>query len=312
LELIRSLITLNEIRSVPEQVAKLRPVSSELKLSLLLNALESGQFTEALAQIEEYLVRSTALTRAGETEIPQLRLRLTGLELRLEALNNEKAELDRRLLIFGRHHDETLGDLIQEVLQARAELAGLRASQAQKGDASKAQEEADEANRKYSEYSEHRQSILENEPPPVLDKKSEKELKRAYRQACQLCHPDKVQEEYKERAQATFVELQNAYRLNDLAKVKEILETLQGGAFPAFRSALLRTFDALKSAIAEIEYKIGAVVNDIVLLRESNSYQLMIKFGSSAERWRAYVKDQRVLLSDELNELRASIAAEDE
>ena len=59
------------------------------------------------------------LVVAGFADIPRLRLQLETLELRLESLSDEKAELERRLITFNRRHDDALGDLIQRVLKAR-------------------------------------------------------------------------------------------------------------------------------------------------------------------------------------------------
>lgn len=58
--------------------------------------------------------------------------------------------------------------------------------------------------------------------------------------ACSLSHPDKVPDERKEAAHRAFVELQDAYKSNDLALVRQIYETLRTGGLPETRSATLQ------------------------------------------------------------------------
>lgn len=144
LELIRNLVLLQEREDIDAHVRKLRPAATQLKLESILSALDAGDFTRALERIEAYLQQATALVQAGVVEIPRLKLQLRSLELRLEAVSDEKAELERRLVLFNRRHDEALGDMIQRVLHAKATLARLRADLA-----AEEEDEADVAEARY-------------------------------------------------------------------------------------------------------------------------------------------------------------------
>ena len=55
------------------------------------------------------------------------------------------------------------------------------------------------------------------------------ELKKNFRKATTMCHPDKVTEEQKEEAQRVFIELKKAYDEHDIAKVNQILNDLEKG-----------------------------------------------------------------------------------
>jgi hypothetical protein len=140
LEMIRNLVLLGEQDDVATQVCKLRPVAEVLNLARIIAALDKGEYRAALEEIEAYLRRGTALVVAEFADVPRLRFQLEILELRLESLCAEKGDLERRLVTFNRSHDDALGDLIQRILKARAELARLLAADRKKG---KEREEAE-------------------------------------------------------------------------------------------------------------------------------------------------------------------------
>ncbi len=133
LEMIRNLVLLGEQDDVTTHVRKLRPVAEALQVSQIIAALDKGEYRAALEEIDAYLCRATALVTAGYADISRLRFQLEVLELRLESLTDEKAELERRLITFNRRHDDALGDVIQRILKARAELARLLAAKRKSG-----------------------------------------------------------------------------------------------------------------------------------------------------------------------------------
>jgi len=60
-----------------------------------------------------------------------------------------------------------------------------------------------------------------------LDDEELRALKRLYRKASLICHPDRVAEDQKEQAQEMFEELHEAYVMNDIRKVRLIAELLE-------------------------------------------------------------------------------------
>lgn len=307
LDLIRNLVLLGEHEGIEVHARKLRAVSAELKMRHILDALDRGKFTVALEQIDAYLSHATAIALAGQAEIPLLKLQLQAMELRLEALSNEKGEMERRLVIFNRQHDAALGELIERLLAARAELAELRAEvSAGEGEEAytRAQAQAEEADQRFREYSEQHHALIEAAPVPMLDAQSERELKALYRKACALCHPDKVADAQKTDAHAAFVALQEAYRCNDLPGVREIYQTLKAGRTLNARSALLSEFEALQAAIAQMEHKISALVGEFKALRDSDAGRLM----ESVHDWEAYIDARRRELEAEIEQTAEEIA----
>lgn len=310
LEMIRNLVLLGEQDEVAPQLLKLRPVAEALDLARIIAALDNGEYMAALEHIDAYLRRATALVVAGFADIPRLRFLLESLELRLESLTDEKAEIERRLITFNRRHDEALGDLIQRILKARAELARLLAADRKTG---KEREEAEavarDADEAFKDYTRQHEELQRAEPLPKLDDEAERELKFLYRKACSLCHPDKVSEDSKEAAHRVFVELQDAYKGNDLSRVREIHEALELDGLPATRSTTLSESEALRAAIAELEYAITRLIVELKALQESDSFKLVDAAGASEADWHRFLEQQQQTLERELVKIVSDILA---
>lgn len=319
LETIRNLILLGEQREVVSHLPKLRPAASLLEIDGIITALDNGQFQAAQEQIDQYLCRATALVVTGTASIPDLRFQLQILELRLTALSDEKAELERRLMTFNRRHGDALGFLIRSLLEARAHLARrralrkqrqVRASEAVAEEVNAAVAEATAAEEAYQNYSEQHENLRNAASLPKLDEAAEGDLKSFYRKACLLCHPDKVSEVCKDAALRAFHELQDAYNSNNLAAVKQIYEALQSGSTLQPRSAALTAADSLRAAITELEHSLARLLKELLALRKSDGVQLMDAAGTTEDEWDAFFEQQRRLLTQEMSALQLDLASE--
>jgi hypothetical protein len=203
-----------------------------------------------------------------------------------------------------------LGNVIQRILKARAELARLLAADQKNGkereEAAAAARDAEEA---YKEYYRQHEELQRAEPLPKLDEEAERELKSLYRKACSLCHPDKVTEDRKETAHRVFVELQEAYKSNDLSRVREIHEALKAGGLPGTRSTTLSEAEALKAAIAEMEFAIARLIAELKALQESDGVRLMDAAGATEADWQCFLEQQQEILEVELARIMSDILA---
>lgn len=305
LELIRNLIMLGEHDDIVPHLRKLRPMAEALRVSLIISALDNGEYQRALEEIGVYLHRQTALISTEAVDIPRLRFQLQTLEIRLESLTDERADLERRLITFNRRHDEALGDVIQRLLMERAHLARLMvAARTRDGDRSESEEaEAEAAEDVYKDYAKQHEKLKQAAPLPKLDDESERELKAIYRKACSLCHPDKFTDDKKEAAHRAFIELQEAYKGNGLARMREIYEVLNAGGMPGTRSTTLSKVESLTAAIAEMEYAIAKQVAELRALYESDPVKWMISAGETEDDVLRFLGQQLETLKTELASL---------
>ena len=310
LEVVRNLLLLGEQDEIGPQIHKLRVATEMPSMGRLIDALNSGQFETVLALIDEHLHKATALIVADDAEIGRLRFELSVLEVRLESLSDEKAELERRIITFNRRHDEVLGDVIQRLLQARVELARIDARQQEEAAArEKADAAARDAEEVFADYSRQHENLRNEDPLPSLNERDERALKDIYRKACNLCHPDKFREDRTEAAHRAFTDLQDAYKANDLARVREIHISLTSRGLPDTRSTTLCTVDALKAAVAEMEYTIARAVMELKALQRSDANRLLESAGSSAADWQKFFEGQLVMLEQEVTKLQSKIGA---
>src|SRR5205807_755577 len=109
-----------------------------------------------------------------------------------------------------------LGDLIIELLRLRKIKF--------KDD----EQKFEEAAKDYDNYD--KQVTAEKEKEQFdLTEEQKQELKKNFRKATIMCHPDKVSDEFKDEAEKVFIDLKKAYEANDLERVSEIMENLEDG-----------------------------------------------------------------------------------
>lgn len=311
LELIRNLIQLGETSEVPPHIDQFRNVADEAGVRTALDAIDSGDYVRALEAIEHWISQQSSLIVYEDADVPYLRLRLQALEYEMSALSAELADLERRLVVFNRVHEEALGGLIEEVLWARAELARLQLAQVIDADQAayvEAEEAAESARQQFNEYSDEHHRLL-HEPMPIhLEADDEQELKYLYRLASRLCHPDKVTEEHKTKATKVFQDLVSAYQSQDIERVRQIYIMLkESGLSTSSRSTILKQSDRLRAAIAQVNQTIMTIVNELLSLKESSAVKLMSHVGNSESAFSEYVEVRRKELNDELAELQCTI-----
>ena len=137
------------------------------------------------------------------------------------------------------------------------------------------------------------------EPPAAeISADEEARLKKAYRRASQLCHPDRVAAEFQAQAEALFKTLGQAYKRRDVAEVERILAQLQRGVFTAASEALTDR-DALQARIHELRASINALNAEIAAIAANDTWALLQGFADEAAL-QEYLDEQRELLLAEL------------
>ena len=151
--------------------------------------------------------------------------------------------LEKLLSEFQYRHTIELGEIILDILRLRK----LKF----KDD----KEKFDEAENDEKDYQDQFDSEKEKEIFE-LNEEEKIELKKKFRKATVLCHPDKVSDEFKIAAQDIFIELKNAFDSNNLKKVIEILEDLEKGNYFSSKSDTISEKELLKAAIVKLRARI--------------------------------------------------------
>jgi negative regulator of replication initiation len=165
-----------------------------------------------------FISKNQQLSIWTDPEIAALKLEIKNLENQINGYDNEKIEIEKLLSEFQHRHTIELGEIILDILKLRKLKFKSNKTKF---------EEAENDEKQYRDQvdTEKEREIFE------LTEEQKIELKKKFRKATVLCHPDKLADEFKDAAQIIFIELKQAYDANNLKKVSEILEELEKGNF---------------------------------------------------------------------------------
>ena len=285
LELIKSLISLEEEDEITTHVTKLEQQVLTHELKNLIIYLKEKSYSKAVIAIEAFINQHHNLTLYNDPEIEGLKLEAKSLEAKLNKLSNEKADLEKLIHEFGVRHNKELGELILKILKFRKDKA--------KGTPKETEAEED--------YKNYRQEfeVSKNEKIAELTDEELLEIKKKYRKTSKLCHPDVVSEDQKELADKLFAQLNAAYERNDLQRVKEILENLETGNFFVNKSDAINEKQLMKTEIEKLRIRINELVQQVQSIKESEAYKTICSIAD----WDAYFKEIKEKLENQAKEL---------
>ena len=291
LEILKNHIILEDLEELKKQTTKLSEYNFNTDLLEIINDIQKEEFAFAIIKIQNFINQNQQLAIWDDPEIAALRLEVKVLENQLNGYENEKIELEKLLSDFHHRHTIELGDIILEILKLRK----LKF----KEDKEK-QQEAEEDYRQYNEQITEEKGKFKYE----ITDEEKLELKRKFRKASFMCHPDKVADEFKDAAQKIFVDLKAAYEANDLNKVTEILNNLEKGNFFKAVSDTISQKAKLMAASAKLRIQIKILENEITSIKQSETYKTI----SEIDDWDAYFKKTKKLLVQELQELKLGVS----
>lgn len=290
LEIINNYILLEDIEELGKETSKLKEYDFNYNLQEIIDDIRKRKFASAINKIQSFISKNQKLSIWNDPEIAALKLEIKNLENQLNGYDNEKTELEKLLSEFQHRHTIEFGEIILDILKLRK----LKF----KGNKTK-YEEAESDERQYNEQVniEKKKEIFE------LTHDQKAELKKKFRKATILCHPDKVSEEFKDDAHKIFIELKQAYDINDLRKVCEILKELEKGNFFKSKSETVLEKDLLKAAISKLRKQIKILETEIITIKESETFKTVFNI----EDWDEYFNKTKEKLKRELEELKLEI-----
>jgi len=285
LELIKTLILLEEEEEIIINVDKLKQLPLNEELQKIIVLLDQSSYGKAIKNIEEFLNSHHQVAFYIDPEIEALRFEAKSLERQIQELSNEKAELDKVVHEFGVRHNHELGKLIIKILQYRKKQ-------------SEGTPQYEEAEKEYKDFYTNYQ-VTKDEKIAILTEEEQKELKACYRKASKLCHPDVVNESQKKAAHRIFMELNVAYKKNDLKRVIEILESLQQGKAFTSKADTANEKLTLQAELERLRKRLHELNKDIIEIKTSETYQSIININD----WDEYFAKTKQELQGQLNEL---------
>ena len=284
LEIIQNAVAVGDADVALLQAGRLPEEAAELAA-----LLSEKQYAAAAEWISVFRKNNFTLAKYESPETAALRLELRTLEGDITALAAEKAECERVIAEFTAAYLETVGPTLEKVLQKRMH------EREQKESAESESPELEKARRDYEEF-------RKQTPPQTreLDDDQKAELKTLFRQAAGKCHPDKLPEDKQEEGKKIFQELESANRENDLERVRDIWERLQGGIWTA-GSAAPADEKLLRGRVSAARATIKSLRAEIAAIRADEVWQTIESAGENKNEWQTYFARARKELQKELS-----------
>jgi len=287
LEILQNYILLEDIEELNKETHKLKEYDFNSDLNTIIEYLNNEEYSVAINKIQDFISKNQQLTIWTDPEIAALKLEIKNLENQLNAYDNEKTELEKVFSEFQHRHAIELGETILEILKLRKIKY--------KSDKTKfAEAEQDEKQYQEQVNIEKEKEIFE------LTDEQRIELKKKFRKATMLCHPDKVSDDFAENAKKIFIELKQAYDRNDLKSVTRILKELENGIFFKSKSETVLEKDLLKAEVERLRRQIIILETEIFTIKGSDTFKTI----KCIQNWDEYFAETKEKLSRELKELR--------
>ena len=266
LELISSAIDLEENEMIEEQVAKLRELSIDSEVQEILEMIENRRYENVISSITTYVHRFSGVAVYEDPQIQGLKVELSILEKELNRLSATKNEYLAEINAFTSDYYRYLGVILEEILRLQEEVAQKSYDRGEIDE-----EELKASKDEYQSF--YEEAITQSkEQTLTLNEEEEKELKKLYRKASRLTHPDTVAEVFKEEATKIFIALNSAYKRKDLAKLKEIFAGLESGITFAYDLDDINDKELLRKKSEILREKIDIINQEIEALLQSNTY----------------------------------------
>ncbi|WET39595.1 DNA repair protein [Citrobacter enshiensis] len=181
----------------------------------------------------------------------------------LSSTSREAAEVRKRI----QQQTELITALLAEIRELENDFT--------RQDDNTARQARENADNEYDEFREQQQDAQHRHDRDLqLSADERNELKRLWRQASRLCHPDVVADELKEKAHQMMVQLNQARQHADLATIRALLSQLQHGLEPMMASDRLNNYEHLRVRIEQLRTHIDALRKEITELESENAWRL--------------------------------------
>ncbi|WP_145541803.1 DNA repair protein [Yersinia alsatica] len=301
-----------ELKALEEQLRELIDKRNE-RIQLLddfndLYLVRLGPLTKQILHLRKQLAESTL--RKAEAEARRRERDYRNCQQYISQAIDELTLLKQRWLGLSSLSHETVE--IRQQIQQQTELVTALLAEIQeleKGfntrnteSTRQAREEAKEKYERYQEQQNDAEQRHDNERKLSADQRQE--LKRLWRQASRLCHPDLVADEFKEKAHQLMVRLNQARQRGDFSAIHTLLDSLKQGLEPLMASDLIDDLERLRRKISEVRHQIDAMLHELDALEKEESWRL----ATSLPDKDGWFKEQENLLSKTLNLLKRQVA----
>lgn len=288
-DLIKALINLGETSAVNRYVQQLKP---NPELAHIVEYLIQSDFQKAIEAMNEFVKSHSTLIDVSSIEKQKLLSQINLLAMQIETLNVEKVEAEKIIDQFIHRYRIELNPLIGKILLLKKKIYEKLKK---RGVEDKFYEELENEFRQKNEEYEHEVS----RDIPELTKDEYASIKDMYREASKYCHPDSSNCIFQDKSEANtiFSQLSDAYKNNDIQRVKVMLDELKAGNVSNIEN--VNDLEILKAKLLSLQQKYEMLLFELKSIRNSDDYKLI----TSISNWDDYFTEQKQNLESEYDNL---------
>ncbi len=273
LQMIQSLIQLEEFQEVPLQLERLNEFELILEVEEILIKIRLCEYTAAITAIDEFQKRYSQIISVDADRISSLRLELIYLQTELLSLQEYHDSLDKEIVELHRHIHIRLGELILELLDLKTLWNQVKEKLGKKS-------HFEDLKEQYRQFADQLHEA-KTKPHIELSEEEQESIKELYRRGVRLCHPDRVEEQFKEKAQEIFIRLKKAFDQNNLREVKNIVHSLEMGVWDlGDEKQEVKEVEKLESLVHGFKLKVVELRRKIDLLTQDEDYRDKMQYGN--------------------------------
>ncbi|MFD2934981.1 J domain-containing protein [Spirosoma flavum] len=195
------------------------------------------------------------------------------LEPQIAQLEEEKAACQYQIDQYYRLFRLYLGDLLTQTIDLQMQLALNKAQKTGR------RSDAEEAQNWRDHFEQTNQAVREAiaHQPTNLGETDEHELRRLYRQAVTVAHPDRHINDPDRTAQATayMMRLNDAYKCRDLVAIRRLVQELDDGRLFAAQPETIYDLEELRQWHRRLTNRQTGLQTEIDQLKADDAYRLM-------------------------------------
>jgi len=295
LNILKVLLSIGDTEFIHLRLQALEAYPMDENIQEIHQTILAKEYDHAHELIKKFVQYHNILQDSIEPPVENLQREIQRIEEEIASISQEYNETQKVIHEFSKLHSQELGDLLQKILFQSKRKAAYEA----KIDAENIEKQAEfeEAKSDHEEYTKSYEASKKQQLK-TLTPAEQKLLKKLYRQTSLRCHPDRVVEDLHTQAEEIFVELNQAYKANDLERVKEINEQVKSGAMLS-KSETITELKKLESTVKSLKQKLQDWLDKLDKLKAMPTFKTV----SSIDDWTVYFEETKVILADQLARL---------
>jgi len=299
LKVIECLMSLEDYTYIQIHYEKLEEFDLPESITEIIEELKIKNWSYAENLIKNYLKLNQTVKVFEDVTTEELKWKIKYFELEIIALESEKLAMKKIVSDFMHNYTLKFGEILSRILELKKDKLKAKGSDRFK-DFKAAEDKYDQFRQEYK-----REKALEKDYNH-LDSEGREVLRKKYRKAASLCHPDAVANRFPNnpemlaKAEELFKKLNEAHTKNDLNTVSEILKNLEIGVFDFNNIAQISsTKEFLEARILELKKKLETIQAELRELRNNKDYMNIINIKD----FELFYKEEEIKLLKELKDL---------